>query len=172
MGRKKSNRPVRTRPLPSIPRIFDCPRCEATAIRISLQSDIALVECGNCLLKQTITNIKQIEEPVDIFGNFVDEYYKNLDLSESPFEDSTIESTSTGTLEPQMDQSTVTSTEMNEIETETEELQEENVLEEVEEEQEEEKAQLGLVLRSKSDVLKKKNKDKDNKKNKKASFSL
>ena len=84
MGRKKSNRPVRTRPLPSIPRIFDCPRCEATAIRISMQADVALVECGNCLLKQTITNIKQIEEPVDIFGHFVDEYYNNIELHEMP----------------------------------------------------------------------------------------
>ena len=168
MGRKKSNRPVRTRPLPSIPRIFDCPRCEATAIRISLQSDIALVECGNCLLKQTITNIKQIEEPVDIYGNFVDEYYKNIELHEGSMTEVGIENFGSASMESSLDQ-TVDSEEKNEeIEPE---IKPEQHLEEVEEE-EDEKIQIGFVPRTKGDVLKKKNKEKDNKKSKKVSFSF
>ncbi len=160
MGRKKSNRPVRTRQLPTIPRIFDCPRCEATAIRISMQADVALVECGNCLLKQTITDIKQIEEPVDIFGHFVDEYYNNIDMQEMG--------------QPEMSETSMESaTEPQEAPTEPEEVLEETNLEEVEEqeeepeeEQEEEPAPMGFVPRTKGDVLKKKNKEKDKKKNK------
>ena len=157
MGRKKSNRPVRTRPLPSIPRIFDCPRCEATAIRISMQADVALVECGNCLLKQTITNIKQIEEPVDIFGHFVDDYYNNIELMEVP-EIETPESTTTTELESQQQ------TSLDEEPTEEMALESEELKEEEEEEEHEEPAQIGFVPRTKGDVLKKKHKEKDNKK--------
>jgi len=168
MGRKKSNRPVRTRPLPTIPRIFDCPRCEATAIRISLQSDIALVECGNCLLKQTITNIKQIEEPIDIFGNFVDEYYKNLELHESSIVESvsTVEGMSSS--EPHMVENPLAENESEHVKIESEEISTELTEadnEEVEKE-EEEPAPIGFVPRTKGDVLKKKNKEKENKKKK------
>ena len=162
MGRKKSNRPVRTRQLPTIPRIFDCPRCEATAIRISMQQDIALVECGNCLLKQTVTNIKQIEEPVDIFGHFVDEYYNNIDmhemeqpeLSEVSVEPSMVSQEQSSELEEDLEESSL-------------EIDEELSEEEPEEEQEEEEpAPMGFVPRTKGDVLKKKIKEKDKKKNK------
>ena len=161
MGRKKSNRPVRTRPLPSIPRIFDCPRCEATAIRISMQADVALVECGNCLLKQTITNIKQIEEPVDIFGHFVDEYYNNIELHEMP----EMETSEQGTGSISENQG---ETAIDLVEEEKEEeisFESEEIIEE--EEVHEEPAPMGFVPRTKGDVLKKKIKDKDGKKIKK-----
>lgn len=162
MGRKKSNRPVRTRALPTIPRIFDCPRCEATAIRISRQENMALVECGNCLLKQTITDIKSIEEPVDIFGAFVDEYYNNIELydTEQPeVTETTLESA---------DESSLPTPELEEVVEETtlespEEPEEATAEEELEEE---EPSPMGFVPRTKGDVLKKKNKEKDKKKNK------
>ena len=164
MGRKKSNRPVRTRPLPSIPRIFDCPRCEATAIRISMQADVALVECGNCLLKQTITNIKQIEEPVDIFGHFVDDYYNNIELHEMPEMETEQE------VDAILETSGETTNDVAEVEKEVESpLASEEVIEE--EEVHEEPAPMGFVPRTKGDVLKKKIKEKDSKKNKKLSFS-
>ena len=160
MGRKKSNRPVRTRQLPTIPRIFDCPRCEATAIRISMQADVALVECGNCLLKQTVTGLKTIEEPVDIFGHFVDDYYNNIETNET-YQPELSEVSSESTLETQ------------EISVGSEEVEEETALEtadvieeETEEEIEEEPAPIGFVPRTKGDVLKKKIKEKDKKKNK------
>ena len=168
MGRKKSNRPVRTRPLPTIPRIFDCPRCEATAIRISLQNDIALVECGNCLLKQTVTNIKTIEEPIDIFGNFVDEYYKNIELHENSIPETVAETPTIASVEPQEESS------ISHLETlEGSSFDSEEVHDMTESEQEEEDLfPIGFVPRTKGDVLKKKNKEKDSKKNKKVSFSL
>lgn len=161
MGRKKSNRPVRTRQLPTIPRIFDCPRCEATAIRISVQQDIALVECGNCLLKQTVTNLKSIEEPVDIFGSFVDEYYNNIELHEMPTMD-----TSSGIedqAETSLDSEELVEQDLTEESVEVEAGEEQ--AEESEEIQEEPKT-VGFVPRAKGDVLKKKHKDKDNKKKK------
>ncbi len=166
MGRKKSNRPVRTRQLPTIPRIFDCPRCEATAIRISMQADVALVECGNCLLKQTVTNIKQIEEPVDIFGHFVDEYYNNIELHEMP-QTETSQRTSSVDSEPTMTSSILEEEEIAEEQA----IEPEKDLEEVEEEEEEEEKKtheepvtVGFVPRTKGDVLKKKIKEKDSKK--------
>ena len=163
MGRKKSNRPVSRRQLPTIPRIFDCPRCEATAIRISMQSDIALVECGNCLLKQTVTNLKSIEEPVDIFGSFVDEYYKNIDLQEmgQPESEVSIEASETHT-ESQTGESS-----SEELLEEQEVTESEGQVEEQEEEEEhEEPVTVGFVPRAKGDVLKSKHKEKDNKKKK------
>ena len=156
MGRKKSNRPVRTRPLPSIPRIFDCPRCEATAIRISVETDVALVECGNCLLKQTITNIKAIEESVDIYGSFVDEYYNNIELHEVR-EESVNTETNFITTE---DESVIEEGDMDSIEEENQAISEEKE----EEPEEEEPATFGFVPRSKGEVLKKKQKQDKNKK--------
>ena len=161
MGRKKSNRPVRTRQLPTIPRIFDCPRCEATAIRISQQEGMALVECGNCLLKQTITDIKSIEEPVDIFGAFVDEYYNNIELYD------TEQPEVTETPLESAEESSIPSPELEEVVEETTLEGPEEIEEEVEEESEEEEpAPMGFVPRTKGDVLKKKIKEKDKKKNK------
>lgn len=166
MGRKKSNRPVRTRQLPTIPRIFDCPRCEATAIRISMQADVALVECGNCLLRQTVTGLKSIEEPVDIFGHFVDDYYDNIDLHELPQDEAT-EIVTTSESEGQMS-SDISQEESSSEETVLEAEQHlEEAAEEEEEEEHEEPPQIGFVPRTKGDVLKKKNKEKDSKKSKK-----
>ena len=125
-----------------------------------MQADVALVECGKCLLKQTITNIKQIEEPVDIFGHFVDDYYNNIDLHETP-ELETSESIMDSELDSQTQSASVEEASTEETILETEELKEE----EEEEEEHQEPAQLGFVPRTKGDVLKKKHKDKDNKKN-------
>jgi transcription elongation factor Elf1 len=153
MGRKKSNRPVRTRPLPSIPRIFDCPRCEATAIRISVQTDSALVECGKCLLKQTVSNLKAIEEAVDIYGSFLDQYYENIELHEIPEMETEMAISSTT--------ENLSATETDQ-ESEVEETTEITMTADNNEEKEEEEpapAPMGFVPRTKGDVLKKKGKD-------------
>ncbi len=81
MGRKL-HRKVPTRPKPSIPRIFECPRCEAEAVKIEMKESpiaIATVMCGNCHITITFTNIKKLYDKVDIFGIWVDDYYDELE---------------------------------------------------------------------------------------------
>lgn len=158
MGGRKQRRPVRTRPLPTIPKIFDCPRCEATAIRISLESDLAVVECGSCHLKQTVTEIKAIEEAIDIYGNFLDLYYQQIEsFTEESMEQpvstpSSQEEVTESADEPQLEEPTS----VEETLEEKEEAEEEEV--------EEEEPQVGFIPRAKGDVLKKKQKPKGGKK--------
>ena len=164
MGGRKQRRPVRTKPLPSIPKIFDCPRCEATAIRISMESDIAVIECGNCHLKQTVTEIKAIEEPIDIYGNFLDIYYSQLESS--GFEESVELDQQSKNQQTEIEQETVSDESSMETtnDDQPEVIEEPEVEEEEEEEIVEEQQPTGFVPRSKGDVLKKKQKPKVKKK--------
>lgn len=81
MGRK-TRRPVQTKRRPSIPRVFKCPKCEAQAIKIHLDGDIAKIDCGRCHLNMMFTEVKSVSEPVDIYGDFIDRYYLTLEFEE------------------------------------------------------------------------------------------
>ena len=163
MGGRKQRRPVRTKPLPSIPKIFDCPQCEATAIRIKLESDLATVECGSCHLKKVVTEIKAIEEPIDIYGNFVDMYYAELDLSKQTESSEIKEIEDTPEIiEPENVTEEVI--EADEGGEEEPEVEEESQVEEIEEEMDEEPEPMGFIPRSKADIKKKKQKPKEKKK--------
>ncbi len=74
MGRKRK-RIVRTKPIPSLPTVFDCPKCGASkTLNIDIDRKIrsAVILCGKC--KTQITRpIRPIEERVDVFGNWLDE---------------------------------------------------------------------------------------------------
>ena len=81
MGRK-TRRPVQTKRRPSIPRVFKCPKCEAQAIKIHLDGNIAKIDCGRCHLNMMFTEVKSVSEPVDIYGDFIDRYYLTLEVEE------------------------------------------------------------------------------------------
>lgn len=88
MGRK-TRRPVVTKRRPSIPRVFNCPRCEAQAIKIKMDGAeferFAIIDCGRCHINMTVTGIKSWSEPVDVYGDFIDQYYASLEgLDEIP----------------------------------------------------------------------------------------
>ncbi len=74
MGRKRK-RIVRTKPIPTVPTVFDCPICGASnAIHIELNRQIrtAIIRCGRCKVQAT-KPVRTIEEQVDVFGDWLDE---------------------------------------------------------------------------------------------------
>lgn len=73
MGRKRK-RIVRTKPIPTLPTVFDCPICGTTnSINIDIDRKIrtAVIFCGKCKI-QTTKPIRPIEERVDVFGDWLD----------------------------------------------------------------------------------------------------
>ncbi len=73
MGRKRK-RIVRTKPIPTLPTVFDCPICGTTnSINIDINRKIrtAVIFCGKCKV-QTTKPIRPIEERVDVFGDWLD----------------------------------------------------------------------------------------------------
>ena len=74
MGRKRK-RIVRTKPIPTLPTVFDCPKCGASkTLNIDIDRKIrtAIIMCGKCKT-QIARPIRPIEERVDVFGNWLDE---------------------------------------------------------------------------------------------------
>ncbi len=73
LGRKRK-RIVRTKPIPTLPTVFDCPLCGASnSVHIELQRNIktAVIRCGKCKIQAT-RPIRSIEERVDVFGDWLD----------------------------------------------------------------------------------------------------
>ncbi len=107
MGRKL-HRKVVTRPRPSLPTIFECPRCEAEAVKIEIKENpvsIATVMCGNCHITKTFTDLKRLYDKVDIFGIWVDNYYEELEQGITSEEYET-ESPTSDTDDPEKKEST------------------------------------------------------------------
>jgi transcription elongation factor Elf1 len=77
MGRRRRQK-VRRRPQKKIPDVFDCPQCGEAAIQIVIfrNNDFASVKCGRCGLQDTIDSIGPLTEAVDVFGDFIDQYYE------------------------------------------------------------------------------------------------
>ena len=74
MGRKRK-RIVRTKPIPTVPTVFDCPICGASnAIHIELNREIrtAIIRCGRCKVQAT-RPVRNIEEQVNVFGDWLDD---------------------------------------------------------------------------------------------------
>ena len=74
MGRKRK-RIVRTKPIPTLPTVFDCPICgtgNSVHIEIDRKIRIAVITCGKCKV-QASRPIRPIEERVDVFGDWLDE---------------------------------------------------------------------------------------------------
>ena len=79
MGSRKKRRVIKIIKK-SLPKVFLCPNCGMSSIRIKLQIDDFIVTCGSCNLTPSdkwLTNQKlnlKKKEPVDIFNAFVDDY--------------------------------------------------------------------------------------------------
>ncbi len=74
MGRKRK-RIVRTKPIPTLPNVFDCPVCgtgKSVNIEIDRKIKTAIIRCGTCKTQAT-RPIRSIEERVDVFGDWLDE---------------------------------------------------------------------------------------------------
>lgn len=74
MGRKRK-RIVRTKPIPTLPTVFDCPICgtgKSVHIEIDRKIKTAVIRCGKCKY-QAARPIRPIEERVDVFGDWLDE---------------------------------------------------------------------------------------------------
>ncbi|UCG90129.1 MAG: hypothetical protein JSU57_06650 [Candidatus Heimdallarchaeota archaeon] len=74
MGRKRK-RIVRTKPIPTLPTVFDCPICgtgKSVHIEVSRKIKTAVIRCGKCRV-QAARPIRPIEERVDVFGDWLDE---------------------------------------------------------------------------------------------------
>lgn len=84
MGRKRK-RIVRTKPIPSLPTVFDCPICgTSNSINIDINRKIrtAVILCGKCKI-QTTRPVRPIEERVDVFGDWLDLLVAEVEQSDS-----------------------------------------------------------------------------------------
>jgi len=59
----------------TLPTIFQCPKCGNNAVGITMMKERALVQCGNCGLKEEIPATPS-NKPVDIFCKFIDHFYR------------------------------------------------------------------------------------------------
>jgi transcription elongation factor Elf1 len=83
MGRRKRQKVAR-RPRKRIPKVFDCPMCgtkSSVVIEIFKPPSLdgigrAIVTCGNCQLKVELDNVTFLDEPVDVYGHFIDKIYE------------------------------------------------------------------------------------------------
>ena len=95
MGRKRK-RIVRTKPIPTLPTVFDCPLCgTSNSVHIDLNRKIrtAVISCGKCHIQVT-RPVKPIEERVDVFGDWLDSLLEGTDSNDtiSPDEIESIDS--------------------------------------------------------------------------------
>lgn len=92
MGRKRK-RIVRTKPIPTLPNVFDCPICgtgKSVHIDIDRKIRIAVIKCGKCKV-QASRPIRPIEERVDVFGDWLDELLADEDNIDDSAGSSTID---------------------------------------------------------------------------------
>jgi transcription elongation factor Elf1 len=82
MGRRKRKQQSYRR-VKRLPKIFTCPSCGEKSVKvedIKEKGGFATVKCGNCGLEKEVL-INSISEPVDAFGDFIDIYYADQELS-------------------------------------------------------------------------------------------
>ncbi|MFX1518675.1 MAG: transcription elongation factor 1 family protein [Promethearchaeota archaeon] len=76
MGRRRRKKVVK-RHQKKIPNVFVCPDCDARAVTVELfrEEGYARVHCGACGIEFNVSAGK-LTEPVDAYGDFIDQYYK------------------------------------------------------------------------------------------------
>jgi len=79
--RRKFRKPLLTRPLRTLPTIFECPHCGARAVSVDIRKNErneqglvhAIIRCGNCGLYAEMW-VPEIYHPVDVYSKFLDAY--------------------------------------------------------------------------------------------------
>ena len=81
MGRRKRKQQTYKR-VKRVPKIFTCPECGEKSVKVKdiRKGPIANVKCGYCGLSKEVL-VNSISEPVDAFGDFIDIYYADQELS-------------------------------------------------------------------------------------------
>lgn len=75
MGRRKSRRKIAVRPRRTLPKVFQCPRCGALSVNVSIskQDNKVRVACSSCGLVEEF-GYKDYYQPVDYYAKFLDAY--------------------------------------------------------------------------------------------------
>lgn len=79
MGRRRKRRKVIPTKIVKIPTVFECPRCSAKTLSITIKKKdeyraSAVITCGTCGLidDEDFTDIPAIYQPVDVYAKFID----------------------------------------------------------------------------------------------------
>jgi transcription elongation factor Elf1 len=75
MGRRKSKRRIRVRPRRTLPKVFQCPRCGAVSVSVTVDKGEGLVHvvCASCGLAEDF-EYREYLHPVDYYAKFLDAY--------------------------------------------------------------------------------------------------
>lgn len=78
-GRKRKK--VLKKPPKRLPSVFACPNCGNKSISIDVKKDEekAEVKCGICGIRAEVM-ISTVEDAVDAYGKFIDDYYQKREL--------------------------------------------------------------------------------------------
>ena len=82
LGRRRKSRKKIIKTMAKIPDVFECPRCAAKALVITIKKSrdentaSATVSCGSCGLvdDEDFIDIPVIYQPVDVYSKFIDLY--------------------------------------------------------------------------------------------------
>jgi transcription elongation factor Elf1 len=75
MGKKKSSTPAVKRERPKLDTVFPCPLCgghNSVSVKFDRPKGLATVECKDCNAKYHVDTITQLDEPVDIYAQWID----------------------------------------------------------------------------------------------------
>jgi transcription elongation factor Elf1 len=75
MGKRKSSRPPPTKTKLTLPTTFPCLFCHHPSINITIHhsTSLAILICRVCHIKWESGNVNNLTEPVDVYGDWVDE---------------------------------------------------------------------------------------------------
>lgn len=81
LGRRRKKRRKITKREVRIPTVFECPRCAAKTLSITMRKigenrSSAIISCGNCGLldDEDFTDIPSIYQTLDVYSKFIDLY--------------------------------------------------------------------------------------------------
>ena len=57
---------------------FQCPHCDRFTLRIQKKGNGYIASCSHCGLQFEFKNVPKIYEPVDIYGEIIDIYYREV----------------------------------------------------------------------------------------------
>jgi transcription elongation factor Elf1 len=71
MGRRK-RRIIKTFKK-TLPKVYTCPKCGMTAIRVFIEDNLIKISCGSCDIRHHYESNKK-KESIDIYNEFIDKF--------------------------------------------------------------------------------------------------